>query len=156
MMNRLRRLREIGVRDWWLMARVFVVASILPIMTRLCSVPRLLRLCAAGAPRPPADVARVVTCVDRVLGRHPGLSRSPCLRRSLTLYRFLGATATDLHFCLGVRYTEDPHPARPARRLAGHAWLVRNGVPILEGNHQRVGRFRVIYRYPKSERSVAP
>jgi transglutaminase superfamily protein len=155
MNRRQRRLRDIGAREWWLMARVCVVVSMLSVLIRLCGVPALLRLCALRAPRPPDDDARVVACVDRVLGRLPGLSRSPCLKRSLTLYRFLGATATDLQFCLGVRYAEPPHPGRRSRRLSGHAWLLRNGLPYLEANHRGVERFRVIYSYPTRERSVA-
>lgn len=137
------------------MARVGLVVSALSVVIRLCSVPGLLRLCAWRAPDPPADEALVVTCVDRVLGRHPGSGRSPCLKRSLVLYRYLGARATDLQFCLGVRYAGAPAPARGARRLDGHAWLLRNGVPYLEPNQRGVERFRIIYRYPTSERSLA-
>jgi hypothetical protein len=149
------RLRDIGVREWWLMARVGVVVSALSVLIRLCGVPGLLRLCAWRAPRPPDDEALVVACVDRVLGRHPGSGRSPCLKRSLVLYRYLGARATDLEFCLGIRYAGAPDPGHGIRRLDGHAWLLRNGVPYLEPNQRGVERFRVIYRYPTRERSLA-
>jgi hypothetical protein len=152
---RRRRLREVGLREWWLMARICVVVSMLPVLIRACSVPGLLRLCALRAPRPPDDEALVVACVNRVLGRHPALPRSPCLKRSLTLYRFLGAAAADLQFCLGVRYAEPPHRERRSLRLSGHAWLLRNGVPYLEADHLGVERFRVIYCHPTRERSVA-
>lgn len=137
------------------MARVWAFVSLLSVLVRLCSVPRLLRLCALCAPRPPADAARIVACVERVLAtRHSVISRGPCLKRSLTLYRFLGARATDIQFCLGVRYANAPPPRR-TRQIQGHAWLLRNGMPYLERDHQHVRRFRVIYRYPARERSVA-
>jgi hypothetical protein len=155
MSRRARHLREISAREWWLMLRVGVVVSVLSILIRMCTVPGLLRLCAWRAPRPPQNEALVVTCVDRVLGRHPAFARSPCLKRSLTLYRFLGATATDLQFCLGVRYAAAPDPARRLRPLDGHAWLLRNGAPYLEPNQRGVERFRIIYRYPTHERSLA-
>jgi transglutaminase superfamily protein len=146
--------RRGGIREVLLVARVWAFVSLLSVLVRLCSVPRLLRLCALGAPRPPADAARIVACVERVLARHPVISRSPCLKRSLTLYRFLGARATNVQFCLGVRYANTPHPRR-TRQIQGHAWLLRNGMPYLERNHLHVRRFRVIYRYPARERSVA-
>lgn len=143
-----------GVRDVLLIARIWAFISLLSVLVRLCSVPRLLRLCGLGAPRPPADAARILACVERALARHPVNSRSACLNRSLTLYRFLGARATDIQFCLGVRYANARDPRRPGQ-LQGHAWLLRNGLPYLEVDHYHVRRFRVIYRYPPRERRVA-
>jgi len=148
-------LRAVSLQEVLLTVRVWVFVSLLGCLVRLCGVPRLLRLSALRAPRPPEDEALVVACVDRVFARHPGISRSPCLKRSLTLYRFLGAAVSDLQFCLGVRYAEAAPPGRRARRLAGHAWLLRNGLPYLESDHSHVRRFRVIYRYPTGERSAA-
>jgi hypothetical protein len=146
-------------RERLLTARIWTFMWTLHVLVKLCGVPRLLRLCALRAPRPPADPRRVVACVDRVLERHRGLSRSPCLKRSLTLYRFLGAEATELEFCLGVRYADQPRE-RPGelqaqRQLQGHAWLLRHGMPYLELDHQHVRRFRVIYRYPVRQRTHA-
>ena len=60
MSRRARRLRDIGVREWWLMARVGVVVSALAVLIRLCSVPGRLRLCAWRPPPPPDDQARLV------------------------------------------------------------------------------------------------
>jgi hypothetical protein len=71
------------------------------------------------------------------------------------LYRFLGATATDLQFCLGVRYADGPHSGPPVRRLAGHAWLTRNGQPYLESDQRGIERFRVMYQYPARTQRVA-
>ena len=154
MIGALRRLSELTPAEYWLMVRIGVVASLLPVVVRLCSVPNVLRLCALRAPRPPADDGIVVACVDRVLARHPGLQRSPCLRRTLLLYRFLGASATDLEVCLGVRYAE-AEPRDRRRRLAGHAWLIRHDRPYLEADRRGVDPFRVIYRYPTREGRTA-
>jgi hypothetical protein len=142
-------------REALLRARVWTFLWVLHVLVKRCGVPRLLRLCALRAPRPPADARRVVACVERVLEHHRGLSRSPCLKRSLTLYRFLGAEATELEFCLGVRYADRPGAGPGARPLQGHAWLLRHGMPYLELDHQHVRRFRVIYRYPARQRSHA-
>jgi hypothetical protein len=148
-----RRVTLARLRETLLTARVWTFVQLLPLLVRLCGVPRLLGLCALRAPRPPEDPRRVVACVDRVLARHHGLSRSPCLKRSLTLYRFLGAKATELEFCLGVRYADRPRAGSAERQLQGHAWLLRHGMPYLELDHQHVRRFRVIYRYPARQRS---
>jgi hypothetical protein len=150
-----RRLRQVSRREWWLMARIAGVVTVMPVLVRTCSVPRLLQLCGFAAPRPPDDEALLLTCVNRVLRHHPALARNPCLTRSLTLYRFLGASATDLQICLGVRYAEPLLAGRRARRLAGHAWLVRNGVPYLEGARAAGEEFRVIYCHPTYVRGVA-
>ena len=147
------------LRERLLTARIWTFVWMLHVLVKLCGVPRLLRLCVLRAPRPPADARRVVACVERVLERHRGLSRSPCLKRSLTLYRFLGAEATELEFCLGVRYADRPRPGPGEgpgqRQLQGHAWLLRHGMPYLELDHQHVRRFRVIYRYPVRQRTHA-
>jgi len=140
-----------GVGERLLDLRVRLFVWMLLLVIRRASVPRLLRLAALLAPRPPADVPRVVMCVDRVLADAVA-SHNACLARSLTLYRFLGGEASGLQFCLGVRYAQ---PGRGARRIAGHAWLTRYGLPYLEQDHLHVYRFRVIYRYPARQRSVA-
>jgi hypothetical protein len=143
--------RAAGLREALLTARIWTFVFVLSLLVRRCSVPRLLRLCALRAPRPPEDDTLVVACVDRVLARHPGMPRSPCLKRSLTLYRFLGGPAADLQFCLGVRYPEAPRPAREPQRLQSHAWLLRGGAPYLELGHPHARRFREIYRHPARE-----
>ena len=140
-----------GFRAALLTARIWTFVSVLSVLGRRCSVPRLLRLCALRAPCPPEDDAFVVACVESVLARHPGMPRSPCLKRSLTLYRFLGGPASDLEFCLGVRYAEGQRPGHQPRQLEGHAWLLRDGAPYLELDHPHGRRFRLIYRHPARE-----
>ena len=140
-----------GIADRLLALRVRLFVWILQLSIRRCGVPRLLRLAALRAPRPPADVPRVVGCVDRVLS-HQAASHNACLARSLTLYRFLGGEAAEVQFCLGVRYAK---PAGGSRRIAGHAWLTRHGLPYLEQDHFHVYRFRVIYRYPPRQGRAA-
>ena len=143
--------RVAGLREVFLIARIWTFVCVLSVLVRRCSVPRLLRLCALGAPRPPEDDALVVDCVESVLARHPAMPRSPCLKRSLTLYRFLGGPAANLQFCLGVRFTEGPDSARERHRFESHAWLLRDGAPYLEVGHPHERRFREVYRHPSRE-----
>src|SRR5262249_40354933 len=147
------RSRSFGamLRQVSLMARIWVFVSVLPGLLRVRGLPRLLRLCALGGPPPPADPAFVAAQVERVLARHPATSRSLCLKRSLALYRFLGGPATDLQVCFGVRYAGDASAGTTSRRLEGHAWLLRKGVPYLEGDDPCGRRFRETYRYPSRE-----
>lgn len=146
-----RRLAEIV-----LMVRIWGFVSILPVLLAICSVPRLLRICDLGAPPPPADPSLVVACAGSVFARHPLAARSPCLKRSLTLYRFLGGPAGGLQICFGVRYAAGgPLPGRHGPQIEGHAWLVKSGTPYLEMGDPDLRRFRVIFLHPSHEPSIA-
>jgi hypothetical protein len=140
----------------FLLARIWTFVSVLPALLAVCSVTRLLRLCDLGAPRPPEDPSVVVACVGSVFARHSGASRSPCLKRSLTLYRFLGGPASGVQVCFGVRYAaEGPLPGQRWPQLEGHAWLLRSGAPYLETGDPDFRRFRVIFLHPRREPSIA-
>jgi hypothetical protein len=139
-----------------LIVRIWAFVSVLPALLAVCSVPRLLRACDLGAPRPPADPPLVVACVGSVFARHPAVSRSLCLKRSLTLYRFLGGPASGLQVCFGVRYAAGgPPPGQRWGRLEGHAWLLKQGAPYLETGDPDLRRFRVIFRHPSREPAIA-
>jgi len=140
------------VRKAVLFVRIWTFVSILPLLLRLCSLPRLLQLCTAAARAHPTDDDLVVACTDFVLRRRMWNPRGPCLARSLTLYRFLGGEAANLEICFGVKYEDGQPPYRSVRRLLGHAWLVRNGELYLERDTHQTRRFRVVYRHPGRER----
>jgi hypothetical protein len=150
--------RSLGGRlaEIFLVARIWTFVTVLPALLAVCSVTRLLRVCDLGAPRPPDDPSLVVACVGSVFARHPGTARSLCLKRSLTLYRFLGGPASGLQVCFGVRYAaEGPPPGQRWPQLEGHAWLLRSGAPYLEMGDPDFRRFRVIFRHPRREPSIA-
>ena len=139
-----------------LIMRIWAFVSVLPALLAVCSVTRLLRACDLGAPRPPADPSLVVACVGSVFARHPGSSRSLCLKRSLTLYRFLGGPASGLQVCFGVRYAAGgPRPGQRWGQIEGHAWLLKNGAPYLEMGDPDFRRFRVIFCHPSREPGIA-
>ncbi len=155
-MSRLRRSRGRRLAEIFLMVRIWAFVSVLPALLAVCSVTRLLRVCDLGAPRPSEDPSLIVACVGSVFARHPRTSRSLCLKRSLTLYRFLGGPASGLHVCFGVRYAaEGPPPGQRWRHLEGHAWLLRNGAAYLETGDPDLRRFRVIFLHPSREPSIA-
>jgi hypothetical protein len=155
-MTPVRRFPGDRLAEIFLLARIWTFVSVLPALLAVCSVTRLLRLCDLGAPRPPEDPSVVVACVGSVFARHPGGSRSPCLKRSLTLYRFLGGPASGVQVCFGVRYAaEGPSPGQRWPQLEGHAWLLRGGAPYLEMGDPDFRRFRVIFLHPRREPSIA-
>jgi Transglutaminase-like superfamily len=137
-----------------LCVRIWTFVSILPLLLRLCSLPRLLQLCTAGTRGSPADTELVVTCTDLALGRRIWAHGGPCLIRSLTLYRFLGGDAANIEICFGVRYADGASPDGRVARLLGHAWLVRDGQPYLERDGHQTRRFRVVYRHPITRKTI--
>jgi Transglutaminase-like superfamily len=147
-----RPFRGSRVRKAVLFVRIWTFVSILPLLLRLCSLPRLLQLCTAAARAHPADDDLVVACTDSVLRRRTWSPRGPCLARSLTLYRFLGGETANLEICFGVKYEDGQPPYGGVRRLLGRAWLVRDGEVYLERDTHHTGRFRVVYRHPGRER----
>jgi transglutaminase superfamily protein len=152
----LRQARGRRPAETFLMVRIWTFVSVLPALLAICSVTRLLRFCDLAAPRPPEDPSLIVACVGSVFARHPGASRSLCLKRSLTLYRFLGGPASGLQVCFGVRYAAaEPPPGRRGRQLEGHAWLIRSGAPYLETGDPDLRRFRVIFVHPSRKSRVA-
>ena len=64
---------------------------------------------------------RIVSLVLR-LGRATGQPERDCLERSLLLYRELSRAGADPRLVMGFR--------RDGARLAGHAWVERDGRPV--------------------------
>ena len=84
--------------------------------------------------RSPEELAR---CVDRVF--HAGLfSDGKCWKRSAVLRRFLQMQDIETDVIYGVRKKDDG-------TLAGHAWLERDGSPILE---REPPDYAVTFRHP--------
>ena len=82
------------------------------------------------------DVA-LAEWVDRVLGRLPWPWRRTCLKRGIAIYALLARAGRPAELQVGVRRGDDG-------ALAAHAWLTREGVPVLERNLGELDRLRVI------------
>jgi hypothetical protein len=150
-----RRRARGALRAALLLIRIAAFVSVLPLLLRLLSLPRLLRLCGTGARPRPSDEDVVIACTDFVLRCRVWISRGSCLIRSLTLYRFLGGPAAGLAVHFGVRYAEDTARGRAGARLQGHAWLLRNGEIYLEPDRHAPRSFHVVYRHPATEQRPA-
>ncbi len=136
-----------GVRtggEVWLLARVAVVAALVPVLMRL----PLARVRALLEPRGEAhvldldDERRVIGLVNLALDKLQPLFRATCLTRGITRYYFLRRAGVDVSLAFGI--------ARPSMtEVAGHCWLVREGEPFLEARDPR-SAFTEVYRISPS------
>ncbi len=78
--------------------------------------------------------------VDSVLSRLPGPWQRTCLKRALVLYYLLrrAGHAAELH--IGVRRGQ-------RQPLEAHAWLERDGAPVLEADADHIGSYQVLSRF---------
>jgi Transglutaminase-like superfamily len=110
----------------WLVAEVLVTYGMVRWSVRRRDLPTVVaalrrprrRLAARGALD--ADERRLAGAAVRVLERVPGDSR--CLTRSLVVLAMLARRGRDVRLVLA---------ARPAPTFAAHAWVERDGRPLL-------------------------
>lgn len=96
-----------------------------------------LRRPARPAPDPNAAEADLAEWIDRLLSRLPRPWRKSCLKRAFVLYYLLRRTGRPAELRIGVRRDQEG-------KLAAHAWLVRNGVPILEEGADHISAYQVL------------
>jgi hypothetical protein len=82
--------------------------------------------------------ARLGQLIDMLLGQKFLSLTTTCWKRTIVLHRFLGLEGIDSRVLFGVRKDVDG-------RLEGHAWLERDGKPILEGSPPE---YTVTYSFP--------
>lgn len=130
-----------SLRRW--KARVVLAGMLLPLALLVVTPARLAtwigrRRCSGDAPPPETDFAE---WTDRVLGRLPPPWRLNCLRRSVVLYYLLRRAGRPAVLHLGVR--RDASGA-----LDAHAWLSRDGAPLLEPPTGHAASYRILASFP--------
>jgi len=85
--------------------------------------------------------SELVSAVDAVLGINLSVFRPLCWKRAILLHRLLGLSGYGTTIVFGVR-------ASTKERIAGHAWLERNGTPIFESTPPDCV---VTYRFPSQQ-----
>lgn len=125
-------------RGGW-QARVVAASLLLPLALLVVTPARLAtwigRRRPSGDPPPPdADLAE---WTDRVLSRLPPPWRRNCLRRSMVLYYLLRRAGRPAVLHLGVRRDA-------AGILDAHAWLARDGIPLLEPAASHADSYRIL------------
>lgn len=96
------------------------------------------RPAADPAPPPDADFAE---WTDRVLLRLPPPWRRTCMRRSVVLLYLLQRAGRPAVLNVGVR--RDTHG-----KLDAHAWLSRDGLPLLEPVGEQAQSYRILASFP--------
>lgn len=121
--------------------RATVAAVVLAPLVHLIRLDHLARWATAGTGGRPSDPgvddAALAEWVDRVLGWLPWPWRRTCLKRGIAIYGLLARAGRPAELQVGVRRGDDGE-------LAAHAWLTRDGVPVLERNLDDLSRLRVI------------
>jgi hypothetical protein len=125
--------------------KALVAALVFPPLLQVVSLSTLtrwiLRRQVRPSPDPNADEASLGAWIDRVMTRLPGPWRRTCLKRAFVLFYLLRRAGRPAELRIGVR--RDPEAA-----LSAHAWLVRNGLPVLEQGADHLADYRVLTNFP--------
>ncbi len=134
-----------GPWEWWLAVKTVGWLTVLPLLKRFVSLPRLARFMwsrGSSQGRRPEREQRAIAIVR-------GLSRSSggnCLDRSLILYRFLSRANADPALVAGTGKSGD---------FVGHAWVEVEGRPLLE-NRQTLAQYVEMMRYGREGTRMDP
>jgi lysophospholipase L1-like esterase len=125
------------ILDRLLAARVVLFAALVPLLLRLCRLPRLPlwvepRRRSRARPRPapgPEEIAALTERIDELLIAGRPAVRAGCMVRGLTLYRFLRLRGADVSLRFGVGTIRGD--------FAAHCWIVYRGEPLAETHDPR-------------------
>jgi hypothetical protein len=117
---------------WWV--------AVLSIAARFYPLPRALQIVAgngkaAGGNSNADDLARAI---DLLLATDFLIFTPVCWKRAAVLHRYLSRSGIPTRIIFGVRNETDG-------KVAGHAWLEREGYPILEST---APEYVVTYSFP--------
>jgi hypothetical protein len=115
---------------------VWIVATAVPLLVRLCPMHKLLHLATPRRPwrlyagLPPERICRTV---QARLAHPQMMRRRPCLRKGLTLYHFLRLADVPAVLNIGAW-----PPSRDPRRLHTHCWVTVDDEPIAEADPEGI------------------
>lgn len=146
----IRRLRRCPPGHLGWLARLALLAAVLPVLIRTLPLRRLLELLTPGDTkrRDDPDAKTIVRYVDRLLGLGVWVYRPNCLKRSLLLYHFLRRAGAPAIFCLGVRRRLEHAVDGNDAHLHGHAWISLDGRAVFEPSRRLADVYRTTFRFP--------
>jgi predicted nucleic acid-binding protein len=123
-------------REAWLLLRMAWWVVVLSAAARFYSLPRALEIVAGNgkAKRIDATEDELARAIDLLLAIDFLMFKPICWKRAAVLHRYLSRT----RIIFGVRNENDG-------KFAGHAWLEREGRPILESTPPE---YLVTYSFP--------
>ena len=127
-------------REAWLLLRMAWWVTILSAAAQVYSLPRALQIVAgngktAGTNANEDDLAHAI---DLLLATDFLMFKPICWKRAAVLHRYLARGGIPTRIIFGVRNESDG-------KFAGHAWLERDGRPILESTPPE---YVVTYSFP--------
>jgi hypothetical protein len=150
-----RKLRDnfSSLQEVLLFGRIFLLITVLPLMVRFLTLPRLMQFLTHGASKATGVNRegykdRIVKYTDYLLARNFWIYKKTCLKRSLVLYHFLCPVFPELGICFGVIAKKNTVPDK-RRGLKGHSWLTHNGEIFLEEKQDLTRQYVVTHRFPE-------
>jgi hypothetical protein len=140
-----------------LFVRIFLIATLLPLLIKFFPLPRLMRLLTPKDSGMCEDLylnrhrRKVVKFTDYILGLNFCMYKTTCLKRSLVLYHFLRKSGINVHICFGVRYNGQLPLEDARKKLEGHAWLLYDGKVVLEKDVSLPQGYKAMYYYPEEK-----
>ena len=143
-----------SIQDVWLFSCIFFWATILPVIIKFLSLPRIMRTITPSKTNrcdgtvKKSTKEKVIKYTEYILNLDFWIWRPTCLKRSLILYRFLNKIGVDVQICFGVKYNKSMISKARNRNIDGHAWLLLNGEIFLEKNIEMTRGYKLTYCFP--------
>jgi hypothetical protein len=117
---------------WWV--------AVLSIAARFYPLPRALQIVAGGGKTTRAEATEtdLARAIDLLLATNFLIFTPVCWKRAAVLHRYLSRSGIPTRIIFGVRNES-------GGKVAGHAWLEREGHPILENTPPE---YVVTYSFP--------
>jgi hypothetical protein len=128
-------------QEAWLLMRMAWWVAVLSVAARVYSLPRALRIVAGNkkeSARTSADENDLARAIDLLLATDFFIFTPVCWKRAAVLHRYLSRNGIPTRIIFGVRNES-------GGKVAGHAWLEREGHPILENTPPE---YVVTYSFP--------
>ena len=143
MINTFRKIGRLlsSPREAWLLMRMAWWVAVLSVLARLYPLPRALRIVAGNKKEPArtdANANDLARAIDRLLAIDFLIFTPVCWKRAAVLHRYLSRSGIPTRIIFGVRNES-------GGTVAGHAWLEREGHPILESTPPE---YVVTYSFP--------
>ena len=136
-------------QEAWLLMRMAWWVAVLSVAARVYSLPRALQIVAGNkkeSARTSADENDLARAIDLLLATDFFIFTPVCWKRAAVLHRYLSRNGIPTRIIFGVRNES-------GGKVAGHAWLEREGRPILENTPPE---YVVTYSFPSSIGPIGP
>ena len=134
--------------ELWLLWRMALWASVVPVLKRALPLPRVVRLLASTPRRRERDAPteqRVIAAAARLYRSRFVVKDDNCLERSLVTYRYLTRVNAKPRLVVGMG-------KRP--EVVGHVWVTVDGTPVHDDDETLAGLTPVAEFGPDGERAT--